>query len=148
MEFRRYKPEDKQSCLDLFRSNQPKFFTEPELADFERFLDTQSDDYFVVTDNGHVVACGGFWVDRESGIARLCWGMVENARHHEGIGKLLLDARLDLLRRTPEVRAVALETSQHTFGFFEREGFVTEQITRDWYAPGLDRYEMIMTLDD
>jgi hypothetical protein len=42
---------------------------------------------------------------------------------------------------------VALETSQHTFGFFEREGFVTEQITRDWYAPGLDRYEMILTLD-
>ena len=46
-----------------------------------------------------------------------------------------------------ELRAVSIDTSQHTVPFYERMGFRTTSVMRDGYAPGLDRCEMILELD-
>lgn len=44
------------------------------------------------------------------------------------------------------VGRVKLNTSQHTQGFYARFGFETEAVTPDGYAPGIDRWDMVLTL--
>jgi predicted GNAT family N-acyltransferase len=59
----------------------------------------------------------------------------------------LLRGRLEHLRRTyTHVNTVRLDTSGHSQGFFARFGFVTTRVTPDAYAPGLDRFEMVLQL--
>ena len=48
----------------------------------------------------------------------------------------------------PEAKEVLLDTSQHTFGFFEKLGFVTTKITKDGYTLGLNRYDMKLVLEE
>jgi hypothetical protein len=59
---------------------------------------------------------------------------------------LLVRERLARIRQDPVVRSVRLTTSQHTFRFYAREGFVLKEIIPDGYAPGLDQYRMLLTM--
>ncbi len=43
--------------------------------------------------------------------------------------------------KQPEIQ---LDTSQHTYRFFERFGFNVKQISKNGYGEGLDRYDMIL----
>ena len=38
---------------------------------------------------------------------------------------------------------ITLDTTQKTYKFYERFKFKVTQITRDFYAQGLDRYDML-----
>jgi ribosomal protein S18 acetylase RimI-like enzyme len=78
--------------------------------------------------------------------AGLTWGMVASGDQRKGIGSLLLRARLDRLMAggATEVR---LDTSQHSRAFYEHHGFVVVSIEPDGYRPGLDRWNMQLTLD-
>lgn len=146
LELRSYQDTDRAACLRLFRSNVPHFFAPSEEADFHTFLTRDADaDYFVVTESGRPLGCGGVYVEDDR--AGLCWGMVERGRYRQGIGAFLLRGRLEHLRRTyPHVNTVRLDTSGHSQGFFARFGFVTTRVTPDAYAPGLDRFEMVLQL--
>ena len=46
----------------------------------------------------------------------------------------------------PEIE-IHLDTSQHTHRFFEKFGFITEQITTNGYGEGLDKYDMTLNKD-
>ncbi len=70
------------------------------------------------------------------------------AWHGQGIGRRLLEERLQRLRKIPRVRVVKLQTSQHTYGFFEKAGFRTESVKQDGYGPGLHLYNMGLILDE
>ncbi len=145
--FRPYRKRDAAGCLELFRSNIPRFFAPHEGADFSDFLEREvhTCDYFVLGEDHKLLGCGGIYVS--GSVAGLCWGMVDNARHHQGLGTLLLRGRLEhLVRAYPEVREVRLDTSQHSQGFFSRFGFATTRVTPGGYAPGLDRYDMSLRL--
>jgi N-acetylglutamate synthase-like GNAT family acetyltransferase len=145
---RLFQPHDRAACLALFDSNAPPFFAPEERPDFERFLNHPPETYFVVEDRpGRVVACGGFAANPSAGLGELTWGMVARTEHGKGIGRFLLRARLLLLAQRHEIARVRLDTSQHTRGFFERDGFVVVSHTPDGYAPGLHRYEMTLPLD-
>jgi predicted GNAT family N-acyltransferase len=87
------------------------------------------------------VACGVF---AKGEVAGLCWGLVAQTLHRKGQGSKLLQARLEYIQEHfPGVRSVKLDTSQHSAPFFERFGFVTQQILEHGYAEGLHRYEMV-----
>ncbi|HYJ80835.1 MAG TPA: GNAT family N-acetyltransferase [Longimicrobiaceae bacterium] len=146
MRVRDYTPADRSACLAVFDSNVPEFFVPPEREGLGAFLDALPGPYLVVEDDaGVMVGCGGYAINADA-TADLCWGMVVRELHGTGLGRLLLRARLDRIRADPAVAAVALNTSQHTRGFYERLGFVTEQVLPDGYAPGLDRCDMRLTL--
>ena len=85
---------DKQQCIDIFKSNQPKFFADHELDDFVDFLDEDPQPYYCLVDDGAVVGCGGFWIHASARQAVLTWGMIANNRHGEGLGKYLTIYRL------------------------------------------------------
>jgi ribosomal protein S18 acetylase RimI-like enzyme len=143
--FRSYKQSDKTQCLELFRSNVPKFFAVSEEAEFSNYLE-HPDFYFVLEQDAHLLGCGGYGVSENTGY--LAWGMVDRSQHGTGLGKRLLLERLHLITQHEEISSILLDTSQNTFGFFEKLGFVTQKITEDGYSAGLHRYDMTLTLDE
>lgn len=151
MHVRDYTPADRDACLAVFDSNIPTYFLPHEREEFATFLDTPlPGPYLVLVDEeGAVAGCGGYAMQPGTRDAVLCWGMVDRARHGTGLGRLLLDARLARVRAdrlTSDIASVELHTSQHTRGFYERRGFVLEEVRPDGYGPGLDRCDMRLVL--
>lgn len=152
MLLRPYQPADRTECLRLFRSNMPKYFTVQEEADFGQWLDqmegkipTPPGDvvhYYVVEEAGRLHACGGWGIRAGEQHATLIWGMVDNARHGEGIGQALTGHRLAAAEAAYPGWPIRIDTSQHTAAFYARFGFAVQRITEDGYAPGLHRWDM------
>ena len=146
VQIRPYAPADRDACILLFMSNVPKFFSADELDDFTGYLDTanQTGSYIVLEDAGGIVGCGGVAVEEDGISASLCWGMVDQRLHRSGLGLKLTEARMDAARAIAGVRQIRLDTSQYTQGFYARLGFETTYVTPDGYAPGLDRWDMLL----
>ncbi len=154
MLIRPYTPADRQPCIEIFKSNMPNFFAPHELGDFENWLtakdntqiaykSNESEYYYVVELDKQIVGCGGFYIPKSNAEARMAWGMVENRFHKKGIGRAFLEYRINQIRLiNPEI-SIALDTTQHSFPFFEKIGFNVTKIQKDTYAPGLDRYDMV-----
>jgi GNAT superfamily N-acetyltransferase len=145
MSLRNYEVSDRDQCLALLDSNVPRFFAPEERREFAAFLDALPGRYFVMQSGDDLIACGGY-APKEMGCVALCWGMVRRDHHARGIGRRLLEYRLDHIRRDGSVVRVTINTSQHTSGFYQRFGFVADQIIPDGYAAGLDRWEMSLSL--
>jgi ribosomal-protein-alanine N-acetyltransferase len=156
MNIRLYQPEDKKACIELFKGNMPKYFATSELPEFEQWLDAletkklrQNDlgveQYFVAEVKGELVGCGGF--AKIGNEITLTWGMVLYAMHGIGIGKELLQYRLDRIRSSFPSASVILDTTQFSYGFFEHLGFKVTRIIKDFYGQGLDRYDMNLRFD-
>jgi [ribosomal protein S18]-alanine N-acetyltransferase len=154
MIFREYKIDDRERCMEMFRSNMPLFFDPVELPDFEKWLDgqeerrlaygnTQHEQYFVAEKDQRLVACGGYYISGEKKEARLTWGMVDNELHRTGIGSQFLRYRLETIHKAFPECAIAMDTTQHSWPFFEKMGFQLLKITEDAYAPGMHRYDLI-----
>lgn len=137
---------DREACLALFDSNVPDFFHEGERPEFEAFLDDLPGPYLVLLRDREIVACGGYALRDGGAVADLCWGMVRRDLHGRGLGRHLAERRIARAVTDPRVAEIALNTSQHTVGFYERLGFVTLSVESDGYAPGLDRCEMRRTM--
>ncbi|WP_225770697.1 GNAT family N-acetyltransferase [Inquilinus sp. Marseille-Q2685] len=146
---RPWRPEDRALGLALFDSNVPRFFAAQERQDFIDFLDALSGPYFVLQDAaGGAVGCGGYEAaEGDPSVAVLCWGMVRGDRHRTGLGTALLTERLARIAADPAFRSVAIETTQHSCGFFARHGFVQTRQVPDGFAPGMDLVEMTLDLD-
>ena len=146
---RPYDPKDQAACLAIFDANTPRFFAPSERAEYLNHLQTcggPDSPYLVLRQNSAILACGGLSRPPGSQIATLSWVMVHPARHGQGLGQRLLDTRLALARSLPGLHSLSLSTSQHSSGFYHRAGFTVTGITKDGLAPGLDRWDMTLTL--
>ena len=146
-EMKSYRAGNRADCLAIFDGNLPKFFAPEERAEFSAFLDlveVGGHPYLVAHQGGALVACGGLWIDAPKRQARLAWGMVAREAHGQGIGRALTRARLQMAVSTPNIDSIGLETSQHTFGFYEKLGFRTTKITPNGFGAGLDCYAMAL----
>lgn len=144
MQIKKYRPVYRQTCIQIFKTNLPKFFANEELQQFEQFLDQIADHYYVIELSGVPVGCGGISFDEMSNQAGLCWGMVDSDYHGQGIGKLLTSFRLDLLKKLYSDKIIKIETSQHTVVFYEKYGFKIVDFLADGFTQRLDRYTMMM----
>lgn len=142
MTIRPYTEIDRADCEAIFRTNVPRWFREHELPGFLQFLDAGECPYFVVEDEGQLVACGGYGRRAGSDIADLCWGMVAMPSHKKGFGSQLLMARLRRIAADERFSGARLGTSQLTEGFYRRFGFVTVERKKDGIDKGLDVVEM------
>ncbi|MBO9740136.1 GNAT family N-acetyltransferase [Xanthomonas axonopodis pv. begoniae] len=145
---RNYRPEDFSACLALFDGNVPAFFSAEERPDFVRFLTHHAAawHYQIIERAGEVIACAGYSISTDGTTASLGWGMVHPTLHRQGLGTMLLLARLEALRLSPNIEQVVLDTSQHTQAFYARFGFVVKQVVPDGYGAGLDRWDMALDL--
>lgn len=144
---RDYRAGDRGACLAVFDSNVPRFFSRGERPQFASFLDRLPGPYLVLARAaGEIVACGGAALEAGGRTASLCWGMVRADLHGTGLGRLLLEKRIERVRTISCVELLRLDTSQHTRGFYERFGFVTREIVENGYDACLDRCEMTLDL--
>ncbi|MDQ1089798.1 ribosomal-protein-alanine N-acetyltransferase [Siphonobacter sp. SORGH_AS 1065] len=148
MVIRTYQSADYAGCMKAFESNCPAFFADHEKELFQHFLrelEISSMNYYVVEHENQIIACAGFYLPSEADkAAELVWGMVTRDFQREGVGKQLLVYRLRKIQEIRPGTSVLLDTTQLSFPFFEKAGFRTLKISPNFYALGLDRYDMIL----
>jgi predicted GNAT family N-acyltransferase len=139
-----YHPKHKEACLVVFKSNMPKYFLLEELTDYDQWLDEKASNgrYFVCLQENQVVACGGYFYDEDREKAGLSWGMVNAELHGTGIGTQLTTYRVQKMKEAFPDSTYMIDTSQHTAPFYERMGFVTQEVTPNGYGEGMDKYYM------
>lgn len=71
-------------------------------------------------------------------------GLIDNNYQKLGFGEALILHRINVIKSYYPHHSIMIDTSQYSSGFFEKYGFVKTEITKDHYAIGLDRYEMIL----
>ena len=132
MRIESYQQEHFETCMQIIQSNTPKYILPIEHLDFK---------------NNNLVACGGYGLNETKTKAGLCWGLVHRKFHKQGYGSRSSKYRLNhIMINYPEIE-IHLDTSQHTHQFFEKFGFITEQITKNGYGEGLDKYDMTLNKD-
>lgn len=142
MNYAPYAADYRNACIDVFKSNIPKYFADHELGEFEEWLDKgQTENYYVVLNDTEVIGCGGIYIDPERNKAGFAWGMIHSDYHKKGIGKEFS------LFRIARIRAISnydifLVTSQHTFEFYRKLGFEVLSIEENGFCEGMDKYDM------
>lgn len=155
MTIRPYYPQDHEGCLLIFDSNIPCYFAIHEREQFEFWLrgqdegipayaETKAEHYYVAEQDGELVACGGFSIVKDKPVANMTWGMVARRMHGQGMGRQLFQYRIDKIASLYHGHTIRMDTSQHTYPFFEKFGFEVTGITENSYAPGLHRYDMVL----
>lgn len=140
---REYESEDKKACLSIFDSNVPDYFVDNERQEYLEWLDeTDRAPYYVLSLGNEIVAAGGIYVDNEKNVAGLAWGMVDNSKHKQGLGRLLTVHRLQLMDQLYPDLDQHLETSQLTEAFYKKFGFETIERVPEGFGPGLDNCKM------
>jgi predicted GNAT family N-acyltransferase len=91
-------------------------------------------------DNGEVVACGGY--ERYQDEIILTWGMVRRDLHGQGYGNELTKFRLNAIKAEYPNHTIKIDTSQYSEGFYENRGFIIQDVEKDGFSPGLDKYIM------
>ena len=139
-----YKQKYFDNCVDIIESNTPKFILPIEHLAFKNYLLNKNKTYFVLFNGFNLVACGGYEINDSQTKAGLSWGLVHRKHHSQGIGSYLLGYRIGSIKKKYPSVNIYLDTSQHTYKFFEKFGFVVRKISKNGYGDGLDMYDMIL----
>lgn len=136
-----YNDKDRQALIAIFRLNVPVYFAAEEEQDLIMFLDNHAHDFYVCKQDGHLLGCGGHNMKEDLGI--LSWYMVHPQHQGTGIGSQLVERNLKELI-TKGYKKIRVRTSQHACKFYEKFGFTLMRIEKNFWAEGLDLYEMEM----
>lgn len=141
MIIRPYQASDLSEVLNLLSSNIPTYFAPEEYEDLKTYLAHEIEDYYVVEQDNHIVAAGG--INYKEQDAYISWDFVDANMHGTGIGKQLLQYRLDRILKRGKVKRIIVRTSQFAYGFYEKNGFVIKEQHKDYWAPGFDMIFMV-----
>jgi ribosomal-protein-alanine N-acetyltransferase len=134
-----YNDKDREGLLKIFRLNVPGYFAAEEESDFIMFLDNYADNFYLCRSEGELIGCGGHNMKDELGI--LSWYIVHPGYHNKGVGRRLVEYNMAELKRKGYKR-IRVRTSQFTDKFYEKFGFILMHIEKDFWAKGIDLYEM------
>ena len=143
---REYSSEDKEHLLSLIRLNTPEYFDSSEEADLIFYLDNEVEDYFVVEENETIVGCGGINYSEEENAAVISWDIIHPDHQGKGIGRKLLEFRINHVKEYSNYKTIVVRTSQLTDKFYEKLGFKLEFVKKDYWAKGYDLYQMKLEL--
>jgi ribosomal protein S18 acetylase RimI-like enzyme len=131
------------SLTKLLLANTPKYFHPSEAEDFERYLNDEVEQYFVVIHFGNVIGAGGINFKGNKGY--ISWDLIHPEHQGKSVGTNLLNHRLTILKKM-SIKTVVVRTSQMAFGFYEKHGFQLVQSEKDYWSEGFDLYEMELEL--
>ncbi|PKV62478.1 GNAT family N-acetyltransferase [Pontibacter ramchanderi] len=143
---RPYTSTDQEALLQILRLNTPQYFAPEEEANLVLYLQERREDYFVVEQEGQVVGAGGINYFDGYTWARLSWDLVHPAFQGKGIGRELTLFRISKLKEMPTMQWLQVRTSQLVYPFYQKLGFELEQVEPDFWAKGIDLYQMKMNL--
>ncbi|MGM0580709.1 MAG: GNAT family N-acetyltransferase [Bacteroidota bacterium] len=142
MKIRPYIASDKAAVLQLFDLNTPQYFDKTERAGLIHYLDNETEDYFVVEEQGEIVGAGGINYEPQAKTAAISWDIIKPNQHGKGIGRKLTQYRIQHINTKDEIELIVVRTSQHTNKFYEKMGFKLLKVEKDYWAEGFDLYEM------
>lgn len=125
----------------------PTYFAPEEQTDFANYLDDEVEDYFTISQNGRIVGCGGINYQRSQNIAFLSWDIIALDHQGKGLGRQLLNHRIDHIRIQQPTFEVHVRTSQLAYHFYEKRGFKAVRTEKDFWAKGLDMVYMVLSYD-
>jgi [ribosomal protein S18]-alanine N-acetyltransferase len=146
LRIRPYLPTDRDALFELLRLNTPTYFAPEEETDLALYMREHLEDYFVAELNELVVGAGGINYFDQQTWARLSWDLVHPDYQGQGIGRELALHRLAKLRSLPFMQWVQVRASQLVYPFYQKLGFVLEKVEKDFWAPGIDLYQLNMRL--
>ncbi|UIR57564.1 GNAT family N-acetyltransferase [Sphingobacterium sp. SRCM116780] len=139
---RAYDPKDRDAVLHIMQQNVPAYFAEAEIEDLKYYLDFEIEQYFVLEVDENIVACGGINVELEEKRAVISWDMVLPAEQGKGYGRKLLEHRISILKNMESIDKITVRTSQLTYLFYQKNGFILHQIVKDYWAKDFDLYSL------
>ncbi|MGV3541248.1 MAG: GNAT family N-acetyltransferase [Rufibacter sp.] len=145
MIIREFKSTDKTEVLELLKRNTPDFFDPAEEKDLDHYLDNEVEDYFVVEQNSKIIGAGGINYFPEEKAARISWDIIDPESQGRGVGRALMEHRVNMLENNPMVTCVIVRTSQLVYRFYEKMGFALVNVEKDYWAANYDLYQMEYT---
>lgn len=139
---RAYTEKDKNEVLLLFDHNVPSYFSSEERPDLEYYLENEIEFYFVIAMDKQIVGCGGINFDSTKTKGVISWDIIHPAYQNKKLGTALLKHRIALLKEMLNIKSIIVRTSQHTYQFYQQQGFELLEITKDYWADGFDLYFM------
>jgi|GEM_PF-279735 len=136
-----YRPEDKQSLLQIFRRNIPAYFAPHEQWEFSDYLEREGSTYFTLRDDGRIIGGVGTHFDPISRKASITWIFLHPDAKGKGFAAHAVRHCLRLLLQH-SVAVIEVRTSQFASRFFEQMGFSLVHAEKDYWSPGLDLYQM------
>ena len=64
----------------------------------------------------------------------------------KGIGKQLVQHRIEVIKTKPDIERIIVRTSQLVYQFYEKCGFQLITVKKDFWAKGFDLYKMEIKL--
>jgi N-acetylglutamate synthase-like GNAT family acetyltransferase len=147
LHIREFDYKDAVKVLEIFKQNVPKYFAVSEVQEFEKYLEFEIENYFVAEIEGEIIGAGGVNFEKNKTIGKISWGFIKPEFQGFGFGSKLLKYRIDFLKSVTTVEKIALGTSQHTYMFYQKNGFVLKEIRKDYWAKDFDLYDMIYDIE-
>ena len=148
MKIRKYEAKDREALINILRLNTPEFFVRSEEQDFLQYMERDSQNYFIIEEAKTIIGSGGFNYGFENGkTARISWGMIHPEWQGKGVGTKLTQFRIEEIKKNPEIRKIQVRTTQVVYRFYEKQGFLIENIEKNYWAPGFDLYQMKIDLE-
>jgi len=145
---REYSESDKSAVINLLQLNTPEYFHPSEDVEFTDYLDKKREDYFVVLRKSKIVGAGGINYFPDENTARISWDMMHPEYQGEGVGKELIQYRIGLIKASSKnIELIVVRTSQLTYKFYMKMGFVLDKIEKDFWAKDFDLYQMMMKIN-
>lgn len=139
---REYNMEDKDEVINLIRLNTPEYFAVEEEEDFDKYLETERELYYVFLYDQKIVGCGGINFADNYKIGRISWDIFHPDYQGKSLGTKLLKHRIDKLNSIDGIQKITVRTSQVAYKFYEKQGFELKEIKKDYWAEGFDLYNM------
>ncbi len=139
---RAYITKDKEAVVGLLKLNTPKYFAQSEEEDFIYYLENELEQYFVLEYKNKIVGCGGINFSNDSETAKISWDIFHPNYQEKGFGRLLVKHRIEILLQLKNVKTIAVRTSQYAYLFYEKQGFRTIDIIKNYWANSFDLYHM------
>lgn len=136
----RYSAEHRVALIEMFRLHVPEYFAAEEEKDLIMYLDNFADNLFVYIKDGIMAGCGGHNIDGTTG--KLSWYITHPDYCGTGVGTALAVHNLQLMKNDKNLERIIVRTSQFAYKFYERIGFELISVQNDYWAKGLDLYEM------
>lgn len=140
---RKYNSNDKVALLNLLALNTPQFFADSEAIDFEEYLNSKIQLYYVLELENQILGCGGINFDQNNSTASISWDIIHPEYHGKSFGSQLLNYRMEQIEKISNIQKIIVRTSQLTYPFYEKHGFTTVEIHQDYWSKGFDMYLMI-----
>lgn len=146
---RKFKKEDKEQVIELLRLNTPQYFDLSEESELKEYLETDSANYYVFVDNDKIIGAGGINFGFDDGkSARISWDIVHPEQQGKGVGRKLVEYRIEEIKKNNAVTKIIVRTSQLVNNFYAKFGFEIDFVEKDFWAPGYDLYQMNISLEN